>query len=92
MPNQSDPSSGLPEAAVRALWKGNVIEAIKVVRLERGIGLKESKDAVDAYIRTQPPLRQKVEEANARAKEGLLRWLAVIGLILAVGAYFFLRD
>ncbi len=91
MPDQSDSPSNLPEAAVNALWRGELIEAIKMLRLERGIGLKEAKDAVDAYIRTQPPLRQKLEEANARAKEGLLRWLVVIGLILAVGAYFFLR-
>jgi len=29
------------------LWKGNVIEAIKLVRVERSLGLKEAKDPVD---------------------------------------------
>jgi hypothetical protein len=40
MGNKPRRSSELPKAAVEALWQGNVIEAIKVVRQERTIGLK----------------------------------------------------
>ena len=55
------PSSTLPNAAVEMLWRGDVIAAIKVVRVQRNLGLKEAKDLVDAYIRSQPSLRQKME-------------------------------
>jgi ribosomal protein L7/L12 len=34
-----------------------MIAAIKVVRVERNLGLKEYRDLVDAYIRSQPSLR-----------------------------------
>ena len=50
-------SSTLSNAAVELLWRGNVIEAIKLVRAERNLSLKEAKDPVDAYIRSQPSLR-----------------------------------
>jgi hypothetical protein len=62
MANKARPASDLPKAAVEALWHGNVIEAIKVVRQERNIGLKEAKDSVDAYIVSQPALKKKMDQ------------------------------
>ena len=41
-------SSTLSNAAVELLWRGDVIGAIKLVRVERNLGLKEAKDLVDA--------------------------------------------
>ena len=32
-------------------------EAIKLVRTEHGLGLKESKDLVDAFVRNHPELQ-----------------------------------
>ena len=40
----------IPQATVSALWHGNVIEAITLVRQEQHIGLKETEDEVDAYL------------------------------------------
>lgn len=37
----------LSETAISALQRGNKIEAIKLVREERGLGLKEAKDEVE---------------------------------------------
>ena len=51
MTTEPTQSSMLPNAAVEMLWRGDVIAAIKVVRAERNLGLKEAKDLVDAYIR-----------------------------------------
>ena len=51
MTNEPTPPSGLSPAAIAALWKGQMIEAIKVVRQEQNLGLKEAKDAVEAYLR-----------------------------------------
>jgi hypothetical protein len=36
-----------------------LVEAIKVVRQERNIGLKEAKAAVDVYVRMHPELCQR---------------------------------
>jgi ribosomal protein L7/L12 len=65
MTDEPTQSSTLPNAAVEILWRGQMIEAIKHVRVERKLGLKEAKDLVDAYIRSQPSLREKMEQAQA---------------------------
>ena len=84
MSNKSRRSPDLPKAAVDALWQGNVIEAIQVVRKERNIGLKESRNVVDAYIASQPALNKKMDKVLATAQRRFIRWL--IGfLILAAG-------
>jgi len=79
----------LPKEAIEALWQGNVIEAIKVVRLEQNVGLKEAKEQVDAYIGSQPALKKKLDQMLATANKRMVRWL--IGfLVLAAGIAYFL--
>jgi ribosomal protein L7/L12 len=85
-------SSALSNAAVELLWRGDVIAAIKVVRAERNLGLKEAKDLVDAYIRSQPSLRQKMEQAQAEMWQKLKRGLIVGLIFVAVAAYFFFQS
>ncbi len=78
----------LPQAAVEALWKGNAIEAIKIVRLERDLGLKESKDLVDGYVQSQLALQQEMQVAQAEKKQTFIRW-PIGAILLATTAYFF---
>ena len=49
------PADLLPAEAIEALRRGNTIQAIKLLRAATGLGLKESKDAVDAYLRGAGP-------------------------------------
>ena len=60
----------LPQAAILALWRGQVVEAIKLVRVEQNIGLKEAKEHVEAYVDTEPALRSRLVQAHADAREG----------------------
>ena len=84
--------AALPAAAIEALRRGNKIEAIKLVRLDRNIGLKDAKDAVEDYLRAQPALLQQLNTSQARGGEGFIRWLVVILLVLAAGAYFYFNK
>ena len=88
MANESSPSPALPQAAIAQLEQGNTIEAIKIVRLERGIGLKESKDLVDAYLKSRPDLQRRLEAAQAEARQGFVRWLVIFLALAAMAAYF----
>jgi len=92
MTQEPTQSSTLPPAAVELLWRGDVIEAIKLVRAERKLGLKEAKDLVDAYIRSQPSLRQKMEQAQAERWQKLKRGLIVALTFAAAAAYFFFQS
>lgn len=92
MTQEPTQSSTLSNAAVEMLWRGDVIAAIKVVRAERNLGLKEAKDLVDAYIRSQPSLRQKMEQAQAEMWQKLKRGLLVALIFAAAAAYFFFQS
>ena len=71
--NAPGAADSIPEAAVSALLRGNVIAAIKLVRLEPHIGLKEAKARVDTYLRSQPILVKRMEQAQADTREGVFR-------------------
>ncbi len=95
--NMDDPllkkggSPSLPAAAISALHEGNKIEAIKIVREERNIGLKEAKDAVDAFVRSQPSLQSSVEAAQSGANRSVLLWIVGV-VVIALLAYFLLKK
>lgn len=50
-------TTDLPTEVINAIQAGHKIEAIKLLRDARGLGLKEAKHAVDAYLRAHPSLR-----------------------------------
>lgn len=79
----------LSQAAVAALWKGQVIDAINLVRLDQNIGLKEAKDVIDTYLRSQPVLKNQIDETQADTREGVFRWLIFL-LAGGVGLGYFL--
>lgn len=75
-------SVNLPERAQQVLRAhGNLIEAIKIVREEEGLGLKEAKDKVEAWIASQPELKQQLDARSREARGGF--W--VLGLVLLAG-------
>jgi ribosomal protein L7/L12 len=91
MANKPRRSADFPKAAIEALWQGNVIEAIKVVRQERNIGLTEAKEAVETYIASEPALKKKMDQVLATAKQKFIQWF--IGfLVLAVGMAYFVMG
>ena len=82
--------TGLPDKVVDALRRGDKIEAIKLLREQTGVGLKQAKDAVEAAGITsgiEDPAKSP-GEVSARGKIPWLILLVVIGLL----AYTFLRK
>ncbi len=76
-------SHSIPPEAVGHLTRGHLIEAIKATRGATGLGLKEAKDVVDAYLREHHSIRQQYNEANTGAR-GSLGWI-MLAVILVVG-------
>ena len=74
----------LPAAAIAALHEGRKIDAIRIVRRERGVELKQAKDEVDDYIRSQPALEAELDARQAGATRAFLGWLAGVALVLVV--------
>jgi len=79
---------------VAAVDSGNKIEAIKLLREEAGLGLKEAKDAIDALARERrgdPAVADTV--SNTMSEEGgaggMIKMIVIIAAILGVYFYFF---
>jgi ribosomal protein L7/L12 len=77
------PTPTIPTHAIAELHQGKKIEAIRIVRQAQGLGLKEAKDVVEAYIQSQPALKVAIEAKNKEAKQTLIRWLLVVAAIIA---------
>ncbi|MEO5823202.1 MAG: 50S ribosomal protein L7/L12 [Vicinamibacteraceae bacterium] len=75
-------SERIPADAVSALSRGMLIDAIKATRLATGLGLKESKEAVETYLAQHPNLSRQYQEA-AVARRGPVGWL-VLAIVLVV--------
>jgi ribosomal protein L7/L12 len=77
--------------AIAHLHQGNKIAAIKQVREEQGLDLKEAKDLVDRYLAAHPEL-----SAHEEAAAGMSAGKFVLGLIVAVlaivAAYYALKT
>lgn len=51
----------LTKEAIAALERQRLIEAIKLTRVATGMGLKESKEAVERYLLDHPELKEKID-------------------------------
>ena len=81
----------LPDAAVAALKNGRKIEAVKILRREWNMDLKEAKDAVEQHLsginHSQVVQRAPMIEAG----RGGSLWLLVVVIIVATGSYMWTK-
>ncbi|MDF3020987.1 MAG: hypothetical protein K0Q92_2290 [Steroidobacteraceae bacterium] len=80
----------LPLEAVTLLNEGRVIEAIKSVRQAEGLGLKEAKGRVDAYLSREPLLRAQIELRQRAARRKFFLWFLVIDVLIAAAVIYWL--
>lgn len=79
----------LPAEAVASLETGNKIEAIKIVRMSSGLGLKESKERVEKYMLEHPDLLQRYSVVRSEQNKGAFMKLLFLFLIGAFLVYLF---
>lgn len=85
--NDNNPPA-LPAAATAALQMGRKLEAIKIVREERKLGLKEAKDLVEAYLAEHPSLQGSMRTEAS----GGLAWAVILLLVVVAIGYFLTRT
>jgi ribosomal protein L7/L12 len=83
-----DDPRDIPAEAVAALARGSKIEAIKVVRESRAIGLKEAKEVVEGYVDRHPAVKSRMAQADAENARGALRWLVLVAVAGLLAWYF----
>jgi hypothetical protein len=89
MPDTPVHNDELPADVALALQRGNKIEAIKLLRMARRIGLKDAKEVIDGVIAQDPHRRsRRTDTADGRGRYVLL----LIALALLVLLYHYLAQ
>lgn len=89
LPTRAAPPAFLPQKAADALRRGNKIEAIKVVREATGMGLKESKDYVEAAVAADPALFAQYQASTPSGNAGTFVVILALVVLAAAGAVVF---
>ncbi|MGE0865226.1 MAG: ribosomal protein L7/L12 [Vicinamibacterales bacterium] len=76
----------IPLQAISALHQGSLIDAIKRTREATGLGLKDAKEAVEAYLAAHPTTDQQFRAAGGGRNGPPL--VMVAGLILIAAAVY----
>ncbi len=71
-------SAQLSDAVLSALHRGQMGDAIRLLRLEQNIEVNDAKQQIDAYLMEQPRLRHRIDQVETDAREGLLRWITFL--------------
>jgi hypothetical protein len=76
--------------AVTLLNEGRVIDAIKHLRQSEGLGLKEAKGRVDAYLSREPMLRAQIELKQRAARRKFFLWFLFVDVVIAAAVIYWL--
>lgn len=85
------PVGSLPAAVASALQQGNKIEAIRLLREQTGLGLKEAKDAIDASMDGGQSAGSGPSPGEV-PRTGRLSWWLLAAGTAAVASYYLLRS
>lgn len=81
-----------PADVVSAIMQGRKIDAIKLLREARNMGLKEAKDAVEAYEDARPELKARLDAVRAESNKKFLRFLVTAAAAAAAIYWTFFRN
>ena len=81
----------IPHEALDALRAGQLIDAIKITREKTGLGLKESKDLVERYLKEHPQEQALIQEQLAQRSRGGIQIFILIFIILVILVWFMTR-
>ena len=74
-----------------SLRAGYYIEAVKIVREEQGLDLKEAKDRVDRYASQDPAMQVLAERHRKYEVRGCVAWVLAFGFAVGSLVLFLLR-
>jgi len=77
----------LPFEVTEALRRGNRIQAVRLLRESSGEGLKESKDAVEKFLREHPETMNQHSPGEVPPMKTWVWLIAVLAAAAAVGYY-----
>ena len=91
-PAAARPPTALSAPVIDALQRGDKIDAIKLLRTETGLGLKEAKDAIEQSPHGLRPRASTLSPGEVPRSGGVVRWLVLAAVVALVVYFFFMRS
>ena len=88
MKNPQHTSQELPQGVIDALSQKRVIHAIKLLREEKNMDLKEAKEQVARYLQENPKLYRREKTPKVESSTG--RFLLLLALLALIACAYFL--
>jgi translation elongation factor EF-Ts len=87
-------ATGIPRAAIAALEKGQLIEAVRQQRAATGLGMKDSKEKLERFLQDYPIVDSRYRSASAARSRKLVgrAVLVLLGLVLVAAGYLYFSD
>lgn len=82
----------LPDTAIAALMNGRKIEAVKILRREWNIDLKEAKDAVDQHLSSINPSQIVRRAPTIETGRGRSLWFVLVVIVVVTGCYMWTKS
>jgi hypothetical protein len=79
----------LPIEAETLLSEGNVMEAIKCLRVSHGLGRRDAKAWINAYIAQEPIVRVQLEAQRREARRKAALVFFVVGAFVTAAVIWF---
>jgi hypothetical protein len=70
----------IPADAIAALENGNKVEAVRIIRDEAWITLKQATTTVDAFLDANPELKSRFHDRQSRAWTGFVYFVALLSV------------
>lgn len=83
---QEQQNGTLPEPVITAIRSGRKIEAIKELRASTGMGLKDAKEAVEAFINGNPHIVPERARSSGKGMSDVVK----VAIVLALGVLAYL--
>ena len=76
----------LPKEVIEVMKSGRKIEAIKLLRNETGLGLKEAKESVEAYLENHAAIKEafNANKPSGLSQENSLRIIILLIVLVVV--------
>ena len=82
----------IPLEAVTLLNEGEVGQAVKAVRQAEGLGLREAKRRVDAYLSREPLLRAQLELQQRARRRKFFFWFVLVDAVIIAAVVYWLNT
>lgn len=92
MSDNEQKARDLPDAAITALTNGRKIEAVKILRREWNIDLKEAKDAVDQHLSSTNSSQSARRSQTIETGTGRLLRFIIVVIVVVIGYYIWTKS